>query len=614
MSNNEKYTIKELSFHEMLNDLSNISPLMMSKKLIEYELYDQQDSIEVLNSIYEEFESRDNVIDNLVNPMLLSVADGLIKHPKLGLEKTGIKTERLLNEIKNFNYEDKHSSKRDIIQDKMNLDQNSKFNTVYHIDKNGKEQKSRVYIRDKYEDKNRMSAYKDNYLKTKSRDEYTNENKVAEKRPQPDHIVALKHAIKEYGTSKFLNDNELKLVLNKDENFAVTNGSLNQSKGSKTNTTAISENKNTIAANQSKETKVRMIKKEKEATRFVEKELNKKVADNLLKDTFYGNGQLLNDTKKQAINDSTHKAIGEVLILLIKPIYYEFSDIFKNGVISNLNVSDKVEAFILRMKRVKDYVLKNSIETIFDNIKDFLQSFVTLLINGIVNAFVGLLKKILQVISEGFTAIVEAFKIMMKPNSEITLAQKADAITKIIASAVVPILIFSFEETILVGLKFLNGTPLEFLKDVAMIILSGLATTLVVWILDQIDLFSVKGEKRLARVKEIFELRIETIKKNTDIFEKTSIEILAKQKLQFKNIINNMNIAIERNQDINSSVYEIANFMKIDLKVKSTDEFLNLISNSKNLIIGEDNFQRDIKLSQLRQLLINYSLLKSKLL
>ena len=101
MSNNEKYTIKELSFDEMLNDLSNTSPLMMSKKLIEYELYDQQDSLDILNSIFQEYESRDNIIDNLVNPMLLSLADGLVKHPKLGLEKTGIKTERLLNEIKN---------------------------------------------------------------------------------------------------------------------------------------------------------------------------------------------------------------------------------------------------------------------------------------------------------------------------------------------------------------------------------------------------------------------------------------------------------------------------------------------------------------------------------
>lgn len=40
------------------------------------------------------------------------------------------------------------------------------------------------------------------------------------------------------------------------------------------------------------------------------------------------------------------------------------------------------------------------------------------------------IKKILQVIMEGFTAIVESIKIMMKPANEVSPAQKADAITK----------------------------------------------------------------------------------------------------------------------------------------------------------------------------------------
>ena len=147
--------------------------------------------------------------------------------------------------------------------------------------------------------------------------------------------------------------------------------------------------------------------------------------------------------------------------------------------------------------------------------------FLNLLLNGIVNAFVGLLKKILQVIMEGFTAIVESIKIMMKPANEVSPAQKADAITKLLATTVITFLGTYFEQSIL---GFMNGTPLEFLKDIIIMMLTGIASTLVVWLLDQMDLFSVKGEKRLARVKEIFELRIETIKKNTDIFEKTSIE------------------------------------------------------------------------------------------
>lgn len=584
MSDNA-YTIKELSFDTMINELNNVSPLQVSKKLIEYELYDQQDSIEVLNKINEEFEGKQNIIDELVTPVFLNIADGLVKHPKLGLEKTGITTTRLVNEIKSFSYDSVNTTQRDIIQDKVNLDENSQNNTVHHMDKNGKEQKSRSYERDKYEDKKRMSDYKDEYLKKKSRDEYTNQNNVADKRPQPDHIVSLKHAVKEYGTSKFLNDNELKIILNKDENFAVTNGSLNQSKGSKTNTVAVSETKETIASQQSQKTKERMITKEKEATKFVEKELNKKVLNNLgkdLKDTFKGNSKLVEDSKNQAIENGKHKAIGEIIILLIKPIYYEFSDIFKNGMIADLKVKDKIEAFIYRMKRVKDYILKNAIGTLFDNIKDFLQSFVTLLLNGIVNAFVGLLKKVLQVIMEGFTAIVESIKIMMKPANEISPAQKADAIMKLLATTAITFLGAYFEESIL---GFMTGTPVEFLKDVIMVILTGIASTIVVWLIEQADLFSVKEEKRMMRIKEIFELRVETIKKNTDIFESASLETLAKQKLQFKRLSENMSKSIDNNLNVNDSIYQMADFMQIDLKVKSTNDFLHLLNTSDKIVI-----------------------------
>ena len=140
MSNNEKYTIKELSFDEMLNDLSNTSPLMMSKKLIEYELYDQQDSLDILNSIFQEYESRDNIIDNLVNPMLLSLADGLVKHPKLNgtFRKTDITPSKLVKEVNTFTYE-QHSTKD--IDNNVFLTQAEKTyynNEKLGVDKDGK--------------------------------------------------------------------------------------------------------------------------------------------------------------------------------------------------------------------------------------------------------------------------------------------------------------------------------------------------------------------------------------------------------------------------------------------------------------------------------------------
>lgn len=587
MSNNEKYTIKELSFDEMLKDLSDTSPLMMSKKLIEYELHDQQDSIEVLNSIYEEFESRDNIIDNLVNPMLLSLADGLVKHPKLNgtFRKTDITPLKLVKEVNTFTYE-QHSTKD--IDNNVFLTQAEKTyynNEKLGVDKDGKKYNKNYHRNEIYDIKSRNKTREEKGLE---KDEVIGKDM--------DHVNPINHLRQKYQNNPYLYRDDIVKLVGMRENEEYINSSLNRSKGDKTWSEYIaSRPKNENGDIVDNKGNILLTKNEQEQKIKLQEETTR--AQNI-------------ESAKMMTKNIGLKGLGDIIILLLKPIWFEIKDMFKNGIHYGFDTNDKIEAFLLRLKRVTKFINDNILNTLGDTLKDVLGNFIPMLISSLAKIVPEMFNKITQVISDGFMAIKEAFKIMMKPDSEVSQAQKADAITKIIASAVVPILIFSFEETVLTSLKFLDKTPLEFLKDVAMIILSGLATTLVVWLLDQIDLFSVKGEKRLARVKEIFELRIETIKKNTDIFEKTSIEILAKQKLQFKNIIANMNVAIDNNQNINQSVYELANFMQIDLKVKSTDEFLNLISNSKNLIIGEDNFQRDIKLSQLRQLLINYSLLK----
>lgn len=590
MQNNERYSVKQLSFDECLNDLNNTSPLQMSKKLIDYELFDQQESIEVLNQIYEEFESNQNIVDELVVPVFFNITDSLVKHPKLGLNKTGITATRLLNEIKSFSYNETHQAQEDKLLDKDNLNKKTENNTIHHINKDGKLQEGRQYTknRNKYDHVARRDKYKEDYLKKRSRDEYTNQNGVLNKRPQTDHIVPLEKAVKEYGTSPFLCDKELKKVLNKDSNFAVINGSLNASKGGKSNAEAVSEN-HTIAGKQSDKTKQKMIQKGQEAVKVVEGDLNQTVANNLITDVkniSKGESKLVDNALKDAKEASTHKAFGELIILVIKPLYYEFNDIFKNGITADLSTNDKVEAFIIRIHRVKKYILDNSVGSAFEMIKDFLKGFISFLINGIINAFVGLLKQILKVISEGFSSIIEAIKILTKDKdaagNKITSSQKADAITKLLATTVITFLGAYFEESIL---GILNGTPFEFLKDIIMIMLTGVASTIVVWLLDQADIFSVKDEKRMLRVKEIFQLRVQAIKENTDIFEKSSIEVLAKQKLQFKKISSEMNYAINHHLDINSSVSQIADFMYIELTVKSTDQFLHLLESNKELHI-----------------------------
>lgn len=588
----QKLVGKSLSFEVVQKDLNNTSPLQMSKKLIEYELFDQQSSIQIMDKIYEEFEDAGNVVNGLVTPVFLNICDGLVKHPKLGLAKSGITATRLVGEIKNFTYDSVHSIKRDIIQDKANLDQNTKF----HKDDKGK------YDRNDMDNNRKSSIAKERFNGNRTMSSelevndkgakkrlylYQNDESILKRKEEgkktthlsqnADHNVPLKQVYDDFGISTILSKNDLKKIANIDKNIDIISEKLNKSKGDKTWTEYLEKNPNAV----NDETKKKILSREKEAISNLEKEANTTVTNNFLKESKHIKN-IANEAGKQATDDTRNHAMGEVIILLIKPIYYEFSDIFKNGMLADLDATSKIEAFKLRMNRVKEYVINNLKGSFMEILKDFLKNFLTMVINGIVNAFVGLLKRILKVISEGFMSIVEAFKIMMKPSEELSPGQKADAITKLLATTVVAFLGAYFEETIL---GFMNGTPLEFLKDVIMIMLTGIASTVVVWLLDQADLFSIKDEKRLTRVKEIFALRIENIKNNTDIFEKESLEVLAKQKLQFKKIMDNMNYAINNNLDLNDSVYQVANFMQIDLKVKTTDDFLHMLATNKNLNI-----------------------------
>ncbi|MEA2029621.1 MAG: hypothetical protein U9N49_11685 [Campylobacterota bacterium] len=569
----QKLVGKSLSFEEVQKDLNNTSPLQMSKKLIEYELFDQQSSIEIMDKIYEEFEDGSDVVNSLVNPMLLGVADGLIKHPKLNgtFRKTNITPSRLVSEVNTFTYE-QHTKKN--IDEDVFLTQaekshygnfqrgkfyDTKDRSVAESEKSIVRDETVTYVNKEGEVHSKPSATVQDEI-TGEKLDLTREGarQKGTLSADMDHINPINSTRKKYKNNPYLYRDDLEKIIGLTDNESYINSSLNISKGDMTWSEYIEKYPDKLTAEQQQ----KALELEKKASKAQDKAARNAMAKNL-----------------------GLKGLGDIIVLLLKPIWFEIKDMFKNGVLHGFNTEDKIEAFLLRLKRVGKFINNNVLSTLGDSLKDILGNFIPMLISSIAGIFTGMFKKIIQIISDGFMAIKEAFKIMMKPDCDVSPAQKADAITKIIASAIVPILLFAFEETILSGLKFLDETPFGFLKDVAMIILSGLATTLVVWLLDQIDLFSVKDEKRLARVKEVFALRIENIKNNTDIFEKELLEVLAKQKLQFKKVMDNMNHAIDNNQNVNDSVYQVADFMQIDLKVKTTDDFMHMLATNKNLNI-----------------------------
>ena len=89
-------------------------------------------------------------------------------------------------------------------------------------------------------------------------------------------------------------------------------------------------------------------------------------------------------------------------------------------------------------------------------------------------------------------------------------------------------------------------------------------------------MFSAKAEQRYQRIKEIFDERIEDIEQAREAFNIQSIEVLKKQRIQFDNISSNVKNALAQNDiaSVNDALYSMANFYKVNLPYKSTEEFV----------------------------------------
>lgn len=618
MDKNKDFQIPALSSEDIVNRLEGSSPLQACKVLLDVELHDQRDSLNILQEIEKEFEgSQAGVGESLIQPILLNVCDGFVSHPKLNLSKKGLTATRLVNELKSFSYDAKCGMDDDFRLDKARLDEH----TSCQVDDKGD------YNRHDLEDRLKLYEYRDRQMRGNRRtnselevndkgqkrvlykqgDEHNQRKKSKSKNYTKssidvDHQMPLKQMFDEYSGSKGLSLDDLKKAANQDKNLKNISAELNRSKGDKTwaqYADEVKQKRNLLerkkkkngALSQKEQAELEKLPTEKtlenaanagkEAKSSIEGNLNESALKNLTKDANLSKG-LTKEAYMQAKGELEEKGIGELIILIIKPIFFEITDIFKNGVLHGVDTDSKLEAIGLRFNRSYEYIKDNLQNIGFDVIKDALKNFIKYLVNAIVNLFVGMLKKALQIISEGFSAIVQSVKILMSDSSS---AHKADAITKLLATTVVTYVSFAFEESIAPYVEMIPVVG-EYLKDATGIIVSGIGSTVVVWLLDQADLFSTKSELRTKRIKEVFEMRIQQIKANTDAFEQASIEKLAKDKLQFRILTERLAKSIEGDENVNADVEDIAEFMKVDLKIKSNDDFLALLENSNTLQIA----------------------------
>ena len=489
------------------------------------------------------------------------------------------------------------------------------------------------YVRSNLEDSSAMNDYKEKqrHGEKKIKDEYTGKDNLYvsqnnmpdnyndethRKQAQPDHIVPLKQLHEQYKHNYALDDSDLKRIANSESNLAITSAEINQVKRDMTNKQYI-EWMDEHGKPLDEDTKKIMLQKQKEATKAIESDVNKTVAKNLV-----GKGQVDEKAMKNAVNEFKENngqapteeqrnqieqnlikkktneirgtavknaagqakdyAVGNLILFIVKPIYYEISDIFKNGLKEGVGADSGSQALGIRFTRVKKYVMTHAKAFFGDNILDFVKGFVSSLIEGIISLFVGMLKQVLKILKEGVKILVGSVQILFGKNAKaMSPAQKGDAIIKLIGGSVIAISGVALESLLN---KIGIGDPWSvFLSTM----LSGIASALFMYILNKADLFSTKAERRYERVKEIFDERIKDVQEATELFDRVALETMKEQRLQFESIQEEINTGLESNDidSINTGLYKLADFMKVDLPYSNTKEFCDYMDSEEVLVL-----------------------------
>ena len=576
---------------DQINRIKTASPLGLPQVLIDMELYDKQRAKDLFNEVNEKFD-RESMETNVIMPVFTTITDAILDLKCFrGLtKKLGLTSNRVIGECRDFNYDGKISM---LLPDSFAENRNQQ-----EIQREWAQDKRSEYIRSQYENVSAMGRYKkskveENGSRKNMTDEYTKEQNITAKKDNPDHrrndpkneynaetdhVVPLKQVFDKVQTNAGLSDGDIKDIANQDYNFAVTGRRINNPKRDMSNSEYIKKQDELKAEGKpyvelSPEVRANMIRMEKEAQKQIDKSINATVLKNLagqgkadraerkaaMEKRQQELGRKLTEAERKQVdaglarqktakihmgnakaagNQSLMYAMGSVVLMILKPLYYEVRDGFVNGFKEGVNAKTYKEAFKIRFARVKNYISSQicNLKNLLGNMMDMLKNFISAIVEGLIGMFVGIFKKIFRLLKEGVKIFMEAWPVLFgKESKNKTAAQKGDAIVKILGGSAVALCGIGIDML----LEKLSFIP-EWLRGAVSTLLTGLASALMFYALDKADLFNVKADQRNKRIDEIFDERINDIKEKTRNFEEAATETLKEQVIQFNSLMSGL--------------------------------------------------------------------------
>lgn len=579
----------------LLMQLENASPLDTFAVLEQVEMYDKQSAHEVIEQVNAEFATGERRVENIVIPVFTSIVDGLLKDTGMGkeMQKKGLTATRIVAECRSFRYSGANNNaaiyseleKNRIIADgveQRHYDINEKLgsnvNSNYYRNKKTADKHGDSYFNFGFTDKQRKEALARNRERSGTDrlvDDYSGQTLYDDKKsaaaaeghtknsPELDHIIPLEKVHSQLKNNCLLSNEDVRNIANIDDNFAVTSQEINRSKKDSENSEYVNSNNSVV----DEQTRQKMLEKEKQAQKAVNKAANKAVVNNIFDSN--KNAALKSELKnvsQEAAAAGVQLGIGNAVLVLIKPLYYEIADSFTNGFAAPVGTDSVGEALKFRMTRVKDFVISSLCDLGLTSILDIVKGVISSIIGAIIDLFFGILKQLLTLVKKGFPVAVSAIKILGDKTK--SPSERGDAVVKLLGGTIISI----------VGAMIVDKIPAgnEMLKSILSCLISGCGSLIFMALLDKLDLFSVKAEKRSARIEEIFEARARELATRVSCMQVEVIDLLKKQRLCFDDLILGAEKAIkEKNVDrVVQYSYSLAEFFKVELEYSNTAEFV----------------------------------------
>lgn len=628
---------------EIANDLKNISPLALPQYLKECEFYDMESSREILDRAVAEFEEQGGVGGSLAKTIVISTSNACFlallrkfhEQTYNKVRKGNVNVARICERFYNFEYPSSH--RLNLMAAAESFQQNTLRREMSGLSDHYDGNKDYRDLRPN----NRNSEFKDNAFGDKDYTEdvtgnrvYKDENKAPKDANgkhsradigEADHCIPLKtlHENTSHFTKRYIDldkeDGEglsrLQKIVNDDENFQLLSGDKNASKGGgQTNIQYIAYCENIQqAANIKKQLQnnnlsgQEKLKLQKELDSLPLSHVQKKAANKMANYDSLSDKEK-EDLKKYKLSDEAKEQlrvkqrdaerhlckefikagaetvileqVGKIIEAIIGPVGFEIRDAFINGISYGFDDCNKFEAILKRIWRALKYTLTQLPSLIGDLLGDLSQMITTLFLS-LCKMLRDLFGKLFDIVLSGISIIVESVKVLMTQG--MSAAEKGDAICKIIASFVSGA-VGSFAIQRLVNSL---GLPEPFAEIVA-VILSGVISAITAHIFNKLDIFGVKRELRLKRIKEIFDLRIEQLNKDSAAFNLMVSEKMKADRIQMEKLRISLNNAIAEKDfsGLSAKIDEVCDFFKVDVPYSNSKEFVEYIRNNSQIKIG----------------------------